>query len=391
MGGTDAMPGDNAVMTNQRLRDLGFVLGNDEPGRHNAITDVPGVRVGHHTLRRPPNLHTGVTAVVPTEVSPRAPLAAGLFAGNGYGKLIGATQLAELGMIETPIVLTATLSAFLAADALVGWMLDRPECAEVRSLNPVVGECNDGFLSDIRSRSIRPDHVRAALDEAADGPVPLGCVGAGTGTGALGFKAGIGSASRVLPPIPTVGPTVGPAAGPSVGPATDESTGGATDGPPDSAPGQPITIGALVQANFGGRLRFRGREIPPEPGNGADASGEVGGAGSCMVVVATDAPLDARQLTRVARRAVFGLGRVGAAYGHGSGDYGIAFSTNPGMAPPDRALDGIFTATLDIVEEAVLDSLLAAVPTTGREGRTLPVLSPADLGAPDDGGAPEAV
>ena len=298
--------------------------------------------------------------MVPDQVRPSNPLPAGLFAGNGYGKLIGATQLSELGVIETPIVLTATLSAFLAADALLGWMLDRPECAQVRSLNPVVGECNDGFLSDIRSRPIRAEHVRTALDRAVGGPVPVGCVGAGTGTGALGFKAGIGTASRVLSM---------PASPVRTGEGGEPSEGGT------------VTIGVLIQANFGGTLRFRGNEIEPirQPPD-VDPEGQ---DGSCMIVLATDAPLDARQLTRVARRAVFGLGRVGASYGHSSGDYGIAFSTVDTLCSvpareriADRDLDPIFEATLDIVEEAVLDSLLAAVPTTGLSGRTLPALQP---------------
>jgi D-aminopeptidase len=292
------------------------------------------------TLAEPPRVHSGVTAIVPEGVGPRTPLPAGVFAGNGYGKLIGATQIAELGALETPVLLTSTLSAFRAADALVGWMLERPETDGVLSLNPVVGECNDGLLSDIRARPVREEHVRAALDGAVPGPVPQGCVGAGTGLTALGFKAGIGTSSRRVP----------------------------------LACGE-ATVGVLVQANFGGVLRVGGRAVTPaDVGLPPDETGP--DRGSCMVVTATDAPLDARQLTRLARRSVYALARVGARYGHGSGDYGLAFGTRPLGAPagpsvlPDQGLDPLFTAVLDAVEEAVLDSLLAATTTTGVGGRT---------------------
>ncbi|MFA3878025.1 P1 family peptidase [Streptomyces sp. MMCC 100] len=328
-----------------RARDLGVVIGSCGTGPSNAITDVPGVRVGHTTVRRPPNVHTGVTAVVPDLVGPHAPLPAGVFTGNGYGKLIGTTQLAELGTLETPVLLTSTLSAFRVADALVGWVLRRPGCEEVRSLNPVVGECNDGFLSDVRARPVLEEHVRAALDTASGGPVTEGCVGAGTGTVALGFKAGIGTASRV----------------PDLG-------------------GRRFTVGVLVQANFGGTLRVLGRTLTPRSlGLGAGGPGAEADIGSCMIVAATDAPLDARQLTRVARRAVFALARTGAAYSHGSGDYAVAFGTRPDAAHPvaDADLGPLFEAVLDGVEEAVLNSLLAATTTTGVHGRTVPAL-PAD-------------
>lgn len=329
-----------------RARELGIVIGGHEPGPLNAITDVPGVQVGHTTIQRPPDVHTGVTAIVPADVSPLSPLPAGLFAGNGYGKLVGATQLDELGQLETPIVLTATLSAFRVADAVVDWMLARPDCADIVSLNPVVGECNDGYLSDIRSRPIDRSHVLSAIEGAAGGPVAEGCVGAGTGTGALGFKAGIGTSSRVL------------------------TLAGAT-----------ATVGVLAQANFGGTLRVHGRHPSPES---VDVQGDPSSSddGSCMLVVATNAPLDARQLRRVARRAVFGLGRVGASYSNGSGDYGIAFATRTARPIPDAALSLLFEATLDIVEEAILHSLLAATTTTGRLGRTLQAIPPAALRNP---------
>ncbi|MGY1398805.1 P1 family peptidase [Streptomyces sp. SS10] len=320
-----------------RARDLGVVVGPTPTGPLNALTDVPGVRVGHATVRTRPDVHSGVTAVVPDGVRPGAPVPAGVFVGNGYGKLIGSTQLAELGELETPVLLTSTLSAFRVADALVGWVLEQPGCDSVLSLNPVVGECNDGYLSDIRSRPVREEHVRAALGGASAGPVAEGCVGAGTGTVALGFKAGIGTSSRR----------------------------------PEAADRR-FTVGALVQANFGGTLRVLGRTL--------DGPGPSSETGSCMIVVATDAPLDARQLTRVARRAVFALARTGAAYSHGSGDYAVAFTTTrPGTAPPlaDADLSPLFEAVLDAVEEAVLNSLLAATTTTGHAGRTVPAL-PAD-------------
>lgn len=322
----------------RRARDLGLIASSGRCGPYNAITDVPGVRVGHTTVQRPPEIHTGVTAIVPNGVGPHSPLPAGLFTGNGHGKLIGATQLVELGVIESPLLLTATLSAFRAADALVTWMLSRPEYADVETFNPVVGECNDGFLSDIRARPIREEHVLAAIESAASGPVAEGCVGAGTGMGALGFKAGVGTASRVL----------------------------------DLA-GRPVTLGVLVQANFSGTLRVLGRPVTPAAlGLDEPAPTDVG---SCMIVAATDAPLDARQLTRLARRLVFGLARVGAAYSHGSGDYGIAFSVRTDVPPlADRELSPLFEAALDAVEEAVLNSLVAAVTTYGRLGRVLHAL-----------------
>ncbi|WP_217251099.1 P1 family peptidase [Streptomyces sp. AC602_WCS936] len=338
------LPQRPSARARHRSRDLGIVIGTAAPGPLNAITDVPGVRVGHTTVRREPGIHSGVTAVVPDLVGPRTPLPAGVFTGNGYGKLIGTTQLAELGTLETPVLLTSTLSAFHVADALVGWMLERPGCEKVLSLNPVVGECNDGLLSDIRARPVREEHVRAALETASGGPVDEGCVGAGTGTVALGFKAGIGTASRV----------------------TDLA-------------GRRCTAGVLVQANFGGTLRVLGRTLTPRS-LGAGAPAPDSDAGSCMIVVATDAPLDARQLTRVARRAVFALARTGAAYSHGSGDYAIAFGTDSPAAGPvaDAELGPLFEAVLDGVEEAVLNSLLAATTTTGFGGRTAPAL-PADL------------
>lgn len=311
-------------MTRPRARELGITPGRLPSGPHNAITDVPGVRVGQETLHEGTRFHTGVTAIVPDALAGRQALPAGLFVGNGYGKLVGATQVAELGEIETPIVLTGTLSAFRAADALVTWMLRQPGNEEMRSVNPVVGETNDGYLSDIRARPITEAMVLRALDGAADGPVAMGCVGAGAGTSALGFKGGIGTSSRMVE-------------------------------------GTEFTIGTLVQANFSGTLTVLGTPIP------APDDDQPGG-NSCMIVVATDAPLDSRQLDRVARRAVFAMGRVGAGFTHGSGDYAIAFSTGEGARIPDRDLDPFFAATMDAVEEALLDSVFTAETTHGVDG-----------------------
>ncbi|MFB4292165.1 P1 family peptidase [Nonomuraea sp. ATR24] len=351
-----------------RARDLGLPLAG-RPGAHNAITDVPGVRVGHRTVVRDPGIRTGVTAVVPG-ATPVSPLPAGVFTGNGHGKLIGATQLAELGLLESPVVLTSTLSAFRAADALVTWMLARPDCAGVRTFNPVVGECNDGHLSDIRARPITEAHVLAAIDTATGGAVPEGCVGAGTGTVALGHKAGIGTSSRLVPPY-TVGALVqanfaGTLRLPPAGPSHPDRSQADTP-----SPGRPLQPAGSPSGPLEGDRPSTGSPAP-FPGLPAPvAVGDDGEAGSCMVVVATDAPLDARQLTRVARRAVFALARVGAAYTHGSGDYGIAFSVRPGAAPvPDASLSPLFEATLDAVEEAVLNSLFTATTTTGVYGRT---------------------
>lgn len=306
----------------RRARDLGLRFAG-VPGPHNAITDVPGVTVGHTTVRVGAHVHTGVTALV-TGATPDSPRPAGVFAGNGFGKLIGSTQIAELGVVESPVLLTSTLSAFRAADALVTWMLARHDAT---TFNPVVGECNDGYLSDIRARSVTGEDVLSAIESASGGPVAEGSVGAGTGTSAMGFKAGVGTASRVV-------------AG--------------------------ATLGVLVQANFGGTLRVGGVDFPPPEEPVAPDEG------SCMILAATDAGLDARQLTRLSRRLVFALGRVGASYSHGSGDYGLAVGTVPPGDVPDARLSPLFAAALDAVEEAVLNSLVAARTTVGVHGRVMP-------------------
>jgi D-aminopeptidase len=325
----------------RRARELGIAPGDLPPGDRNAITDVDGVRVGHATVVEGDDLRTGVTAIVPEALGPdRRTLPAAVSVGNGHGKLVGATQIAELGVIETPILLTSTLSTFRVADALVGWLLELPGYDDVTSINPVVGETNDGYLSDIRRRPITADHVRQALGAASTGLPAEGCVGAGTGTAALGYKAGIGTASRRV----------------EVG-------------------GEPRTLGAVVQSNFAGRLTVLGVDASPErllrpspepldpPGN------------SCMIVLATDAALDARQLTRLARRGVFGLARVGSHFTQASGDYAVAFGTaDPGGVVVDRDLSGLFRAALEAVEEAVLNSLLTATTTVGYRGRRAPAV-----------------
>lgn len=323
-----------------RIRDLNITIGNLPTGPINAITDVPGIRIGHTTVREEPRFNTGVTAIVPDSL----PIPAAVFSGNGYGKLIGVTQIQELGEIETPILLTSTLSAFKVADFLVTWMLQQPGNENIRSLNPVVGETNDGYLSDIRARAITEEQVFQALKNATDGSVEEGCVGAGTGTRALGFKGGIGTSSRIVSPH-------------------DEDS-------PHQFPS--YTIGAIVQSNYGGTLTVQGKKIPAQNDSEADK-------GSCMIVVATDAPMDARQLERVARRAVFAMARTGASYSNGSGDYGMAVSTRKGEHLPDAALSPIFTATMDAVEEALLNSIFMAETTHGIDGHVAYAVDPASL------------
>lgn len=319
----------------RRARDLGVVVGPLRTGRHNAITDVAGIQVGHTTIDNGADLHTGVTAVVPSQLGPgRWTLPAAVYCGNGHGKLVGTTQVDELGVLESPIVLTATLSVFRAADALLGYLMDRRP--DGLSFNPLVGETNDGYLSDIRRRPINEEHVLAAITQASGEPPTEGCVGAGTGTTALGFKAGIGTSSRTVR-------------------VADHA----------------VAIGALVQSNFGGVLTALGVPLPADeliP----DADRTEPPGNSCMIVVATDVPLDARQLGRLARRAVFAMSRVGASYSNASGDYAIAFTTaQPGLlAIPDREINPLFAAVMDAVEEALLNSLFTAVTTTGAGGRT---------------------
>ncbi len=344
-------------------RDLGIAPGIFATGPNNAITDVEGVRVGQVTLREGDRVRTGVTAILPhpgNAYLSRVPAA--VFVGNGFGKFVGSTQVAELGELETPILLTCTLCVWKAADAMVDWMLRQPGMRQVESINPLVGETNDGGLNDIRSRPVTAEAVRRALESAAGGPVQEGSVGAGTGTVAFGWKGGIGTSSRRLP----------------------ASLGG-------------WTVGVLVQSNYGGVLQMGGAPVGIKLGQyafkdavaAADApagAARVGwgrgpaddrGDGSVIVVIATDAPLSDRNLRRLASRAMMALGRTGSSASNGSGDYAIAFSTSPQVR---RAFDAerlqtvelanpqasaVFQAGVDAVEEAVYNSLLMATTESG--------------------------
>jgi D-aminopeptidase len=330
-----------SAQSRPRARDSGVVIGRLPTGTWNAITDVRGVRVGHETVSIGDSIRTGVTAILPHAGNLyRDRVRAAIAVGNGFGKLVGLSQVNELGEIETPILLTGTLSVFRAADALIDTLLAHPDNADVRSINPVVGETNDGYLSDIRARPIQPEHVRSALRRATDGPVDEGSVGAGTGTRALGWKGGIGTASRRL----------------------DTESG-------------PVTVGVLVQTNFGGSLRIDGVPV----GDSLRARGLTGQGpverrsdqdGSVMIVVATDAPLAHRELERVATRAFLGIARAGSHMSHGSGDYAIAFTTSGAAASRDsQLLSSLFEATVEATEEAVINSLFRATTVTGHRGR----------------------
>ncbi len=333
-----------------RVRDIGLKVGILATGVHNAITDVPGVRVGHVTLASGDKIRTGVTAIIPHGGNIfRSKIPAAIVVGNGFGKLVGFTQVEELGELETPIVLTNTLSVWTAADAIVEFVLNVPGNESVRSINPVVGETNDGTLNDIRGRHVTRDAVLQALERAEGGAVEEGSVGAGTGTICFGWKGGVGTSSRIL--------------------TTQMST---------------YTIGVLVQTNFGGTLQIDGVPIGKELGR-FGLKGQVND-GSCMIVVATDAPLDARALKRLARRALAGLARTGSAMTHGSGDYVIAFSTaeqvripldSPRLQKqdvlPQKELSPLFQGVIEATEEAIYNSLLKATTTTGN-GRTVEAL-----------------
>jgi D-aminopeptidase len=328
-----------------RLREAGITIGNLPTGPLNAITDVAGVRVGHTTVQEGERLNTGVTAILPhggNVFQERVPAA--IFVGNGFGKLLGVTQVQELGELETPIVLTGTLSVWKTADALVDWMLQQPGMEVVRSINPVVGETNDGFLNDIRARPIRPDQVVAALENAKPGPVAEGTVGAGAGTVAFGWKGGIGTSSRQL----------------------RKDQGG-------------YTVGVLVQSNFGGELTIAGVKVARELERLKRQTNN-SGDGSIMIVVATDAPLSARNLERLAARTMTGLARTGSNMSNGSGDYAIAFSTalecrrrrgqtlHPVTELSNDAMTPLFQAVADATEEAILNSLLQATTVKGHRG-----------------------
>lgn len=374
-----------------RARDIGVVVGILPTGPLNALTDVPGVLVGQVTVSEGDSVRTGVTAIRPhggNMFFDRVPAA--IYVGNGFGKLVGATQVHELGEIETPILLTCTLCVWKAADAMVDWMTSQPNMASVASINPVVGETNDGSLNAIRERPIRPEQVVRALESARGGPIEEGAVGAGTGTIAFGYKGGIGTSSRRLP----------------------TTLGG-------------YTVGVLVQTNFGGVLTINGAPVGRELGSfpyrkeiesdrrtaAAERALQESETGSCMIVVATDAPLDARNLERIAKRAIVGLGRTGSDMHNGSGDYVIAFSTAtsvrrvahvrgvPAQAardtsstaastPADNAtrnlnnvdnvdndnVSPLFLAVAEATEEAIYNSLFRATTTKGNHGLTVHAL-----------------
>jgi len=354
-----------------RAREAGVIVGVLQPGPLNAITDVGGVAVGHKTLIRGDNVRTGVTAILPHDGNLfREKVPGAVFIGNAFGKLAGSTQVNELGEIETPILLTSTLNVPRVADALIDYMLAVPGNEDVQSINPLVGETNDGYLNDIRGRHVGREEVFAAIKNARGGPVEEGGVGAGTGTVAFGFKGGIGTSSRKLP----------------------ASLGG-------------YTVGVLVQTNFGGILTINGAPVGRELGqyylkeqlSGKDFSPKTptnfglsnSADGSVIIVIATDAPIDHRNLQRLAARSMLGLARTGAAGSNGSGDYAIAFSTAPELrirtAAGNRAsksnvillsndaMSPLFLAVIEATEEAIYNSLFRATTTTGR-GHTVEAL-----------------
>jgi D-aminopeptidase len=337
--------------TRPRASDLGLKVGILPAGPLNAITDVGGVEVGQTTIITGDNVRTGVTAILPhSDNLYRDKVPGGIFAGNGFGKLTGSTQVDEMGEIETPIVLTNTASVPRVADAVTTYILSLPGNEDVLSVNPVVGETNDGYLNDIRGRHITSDDVFAAIKKAKTGPVEEGNVGAGTGTIAFGWKGGIGTSSRKLP----------------------QSLGG-------------YTIGVLVQTNFGGVLTIAGAPVGQELGQYylhkelQQGSEKDKADGSCMMVIATDAPIDARNLRRLAARAWLGMARTGSAASNGSGDYAIAFSTAPQLRihssekSPTRhvelltndAMSPLFLAVIEATEEAIYNSMFRATTMSG--------------------------
>jgi D-aminopeptidase len=342
-----------------RAREAGVVVGVFQPGELNAITDVEGVKVGHTTLIEGDDIRTGVTAIIPAPGNLYTnPIPAWIHTGNGYGKMVGETQVREFGEIETPILLTCTLCVWSAANALKEWMYEQPGMGE-HTLNPIVGETNDSRVNNMWADPIQKEQVYAALDNAHSGPVAEGSVGAGTGTQAFGWKGGIGSSSRVLP---------------------DELGG--------------YTIGVLVQTNYGGALSINGAPVGRELGSYTyrdflepveDSDKE---DGSIMMVVATDAPLTARNLDRVARRALMGLARTGSFASNGSGDYVIAFSTHPAVRKPrvsdtpvplevlvNESMTPLFAATAEATEEAIYNAIFKATTVSSSRGelRAIPI------------------
>ena len=344
----------NLMAQGKRAKDFGIHIGVMQPGKLNAITDIIGVRVGHVTLIKADSIRTGVTAILPHSGNLfQQKVPAAIYVGNGFGKLTGTTQVKELGNIETPIVLTNTLSVSTAINAVVSYTLQQKGNENVQSVNAVVGETNDGFLNDIRGRHVAESDVLKAITNATAGKVDEGNVGAGTGTICFGFKGGIGTASRVLP----------------------KKLGG-------------YTVGVLVQTNFGGVLTIDGVPVGEELKK-YYLSGQLDekADGSCMIVVATDAPLDTRNLERLAKRAFMGLAKTGGIAHNGSGDYVIAFSTDSSLRVPfnspnllqqavlsNDAVSPLFMAAIEATEEAIINSLLAAETIKGKNGRTIEAL-----------------
>ncbi|HLS37454.1 MAG TPA: P1 family peptidase [Sphingobacterium bovisgrunnientis] len=340
-----------------RARELGITTGILPTGKWNAITDVPGVKVGHTSVIQGDNVRTGVTAIIPHEGNIfQDKVAAAVYVGNGFGKMMGISQIQELGNIETPILLTNTLNAPKVADALIDYMIKLPGNERVRSVNSVIGETNDGGLNDIRGRHVQAQHVLQSLTKANSGPVAEGNVGAGVGTETLGFKGGIGTASRKLP----------------------ASKGG-------------YTVGVLVQSNFGGVLQINGAPVGRELQNFymMEKKEPYKADGSCMIIIATDAPLSSRNLERLAKRSYISFGNVGGFSSNGSGDYSIAFSTNPAVRVPynnknqieidvkdvhNDELSALFMAVWEATEEALLNSMFMAEDMTGINNRTVKAL-----------------
>lgn len=343
------------IYSQERIRDLGIEIGVIPTGKLNSITDVAGVLVGHTTLIKGDSVHTGVTAILPHSGNIfQQKVPAAIYVGNGFGKLAGITQVNELGNIETPIILTNTLSVATAINAVIGYTLNQTGNETVQSVNAVVGETNDGYLNDIRGRHIKEEDVLKAIENAAEGTVTEGNAGAGTGTVAFGFKGGIGTSSRKLP----------------------ESLGG-------------YTLGVIVQSNFGGVLQIAGVPVGKELNQFSFNNKLLNNVdGSCMIVVATDAPLDHRNLERLAKRAFLGIAKTGGIVSNGSGDYIIAFSTavdnripystqanlqKQDVVPNDQ-MSPLFMAAIEATEEAILNSLFMAESVTGKKGQNIEAL-----------------
>lgn len=339
----------------KRARDYGLQFGVLSPGKQNAIADVSGVKVGHTTLIKGDSIRTGVTAIIPYEGNIfQHKVPAAIFTGNGFGKLAGSTQVAELGHIETPIVLTNTLNVATGIDALIDYTLQQTGNETVQSVNAIVGETNDGYLNDIRGRHVTKADVLNALKNARTNDVAEGAVGAGTGTVCFGYKGGIGTSSRLLP----------------------KSLGG-------------YAVGVLVQSNFGGVLQIDGVPVGKTLGKFDFSSKLMNSAdGSCMMIVATDAPLDSRNLERLAKRAFMGLAKTGGIASNGSGDYVIAFSTASAIRIPHQSaepgkpvaylsndqISPLFMAAIEATEEAIINSLFAGVTMTGKQGHQVQAL-----------------